>query len=120
MQIDKAPEALGDINAAADAIGADFWPVNQRIHDNPELAWYEFIAHDALTGFMETQPGWKVKRSVYGIDTAWIAEFDSGVPGPVVSFNAEYGVLQWLFKGHWLILNGKTAYQKLGTPAATT
>lgn len=96
MQIDKAPGALADINAAVDAIGIDFWPVNQRIHENPELAWHEFIAHEALTAFMEAQPGWTVKRSVYGIDTAWIAEFDSGIPGPVVSFNAEYGVLHWI------------------------
>lgn len=92
MQIDKAPEALADINAAAEAIGGDFWAVNQRIHDNPELAWHEFIAHDALTTFMEAQPGWTVKRSVYGFETAWIAEFDTGRPGPIVSFNAEYGV----------------------------
>ncbi|OAA79879.1 Peptidase M20D [Akanthomyces lecanii RCEF 1005] len=93
MQIDKAPGALADINAAVDAIGIDFWPVNQQIHENPELAWHEFIAHEALTAFMAAQPGWTVKRSVYGIDTAWIAEFDSGIPGPVVSFNAEYDSL---------------------------
>ncbi|KAJ6786929.1 hypothetical protein PWT90_00071 [Aphanocladium album] len=93
MQIDKAPEALLDISQAADAVSADFWPVNQRIHDNPELAWHEFIAHDTLTAFMEAQSGWKVKRSVYGMETAWIAEFDSGRPGAIVSFNAEYDSL---------------------------
>ncbi|XWW93285.1 hypothetical protein V2A60_001217 [Cordyceps javanica] len=88
-----APEALADISSAADAIGADFWPINQLIHDNPELAWHEFIAHNALVTFMEAQPGWEVKRSVFGLETAWIAEFDSGVPGSVVSFNAEYDSL---------------------------
>ncbi|EGX90309.1 Peptidase M20D [Cordyceps militaris CM01] len=93
MQIDRVPEALVDIDTAAEAVGTDFWPVNQRIHDNPELAWHEFLAHDVLTAFMETQPGWNVKRSVYGLETAWIAEFDSGAPGPVVSFNAEYDSL---------------------------
>ncbi|KAM3497556.1 hypothetical protein MY10362_009098 [Beauveria mimosiformis] len=93
MQLDRVPEALVDIDTAVEVIGADFWPVNQQIHDNPELAWHEFIAHDTLTAFMETQTGWKVKRSVYDLETAWIAEFDSGVPGPVVSFNAEYDSL---------------------------
>ncbi|KAJ3497487.1 hypothetical protein NLG97_g1865 [Lecanicillium saksenae] len=93
MQIDNTTEALGEISQAADAIGADFWPVNKRIHDNPELAWHEYIAHDTLTTFMEAQPGWTVKRSVYGLETAWIAEFDSGRPGAVVSFNAEYDSL---------------------------
>ncbi|PMB72703.1 Peptidase M20 domain-containing protein 2 [Beauveria bassiana] len=92
MKIDRVPGALADIDTAVEAIGADFWPVNQHIHDNPELAWHEFIAHDALTAFMETQPGWKVRRSCYGLKTAWIAVYDSGVPGPVVSFNAEYGI----------------------------
>ncbi|KAM3545827.1 hypothetical protein ARSEF1564_001291 [Beauveria bassiana] len=93
MKIDRVPGALADIDTAVEAIGADFWPVNQHIHDNPELAWHEFIAHDALTAFMETQPGWKVRRSCYGLKTAWIAVYDSGVPGPVVSFNAEYDSL---------------------------
>lgn len=91
MQIHEVPEALTSINDAAEAAGAAFWPVNKKIHDNPELAFHEFIAHDALTAFMEEQPGWTVKRSVYGLETAWIAEFDTGAPGPVVSFNAEYG-----------------------------
>lgn len=91
MRIGQAPEALSDIHQAAEAIGAAFWPVNLRIHDNPELGFHEFIAHEALTAFMESQPGWTVQRSVYGMETAWIALFDSGVPGATVSFNAEYG-----------------------------
>lgn len=94
MQIRAAPDALGAIHQAAEAIGVAFWPVNKRIHDNPELAFHEFIAHKALTAFMESQPGWKVRRSVYGMETAWIAEFDSGHPGAAVSFNVEYGRLQ--------------------------
>jgi metal-dependent amidase/aminoacylase/carboxypeptidase family protein len=45
---------------------------------------------------MKLQKGWKVKPSAYGIETAFIAEFDSGEKGSVISYNAEYGMyLAW-------------------------
>lgn len=72
-------------------VSEPLWPVNKKIHDNPELGYHEIIAHDVLTTFMESRPGWKVTRSAYGIETAWTAVYDSGRPGPVVSFNAEMG-----------------------------
>lgn len=72
-------------------VSEDLWPINKKIHDNPELGYHEIIAHDALTTFMESRPGWKVTRSAYGIRTAWTAVYDSGRAGAVVSFNAEMG-----------------------------
>jgi metal-dependent amidase/aminoacylase/carboxypeptidase family protein len=55
----------------------------------------EFIAHEALTKFISEQrhegQKWEVTPSAYGIGTAFVAVFDSGKRGPVVSFNAEYG-----------------------------
>lgn len=85
------PQYLDEINNAVDDVADAFWPVNKRIHDNPELGYREFIAHHALTTFMEGLGDWKVTRSAYGMKTAWVAVFDSGRPGPVVSFNAEMG-----------------------------
>lgn len=63
------------------------------IHDNPEVRNKEYIAHEALTKFMSEQKGqkWDVTPSAYGIGTAFVAVFDSGKEGSVVSFNAEYG-----------------------------
>lgn len=90
----RAPEFLDEISKAVDDVADAFWPVNKRIHDNPERGYKEFIAHDALTGFMRTQKGWQVTPSAYGMKTAWVAVFDSGKPGPVVSFNAEMGELK--------------------------
>lgn len=87
------PQFLRDIESAADRIAESFWTVNKTIHDNPELGYKEVIAHDALTSFMELQAGWKVQRSAYGISTAWVAVYDTGVAGPVVSYNAEFGEL---------------------------
>lgn len=83
--------SLDAISQVIDNIGDEFWPVNKKIHDNPELGYKEFIAHDVLTKFMRSRDGWHVTPSAYGMKTAWVASFDSGEPGPVVSFNAEMG-----------------------------
>ncbi|KAI5370007.1 Putative peptidase M20, xaa-Arg dipeptidase, bacterial exopeptidase dimerization [Septoria linicola] len=65
---------------------------------------------------MEQQPGWHVTRSAYQIDTAFVAVFDSGRPGPVVSFNAEYDALKSIGHacGHNLI-----AIASIGAALAT-
>lgn len=78
------------LNAIADSL---LWPMNKKIHDNPELNYKEFIAHKTLTSIMRSQPGWQVTPSAYGLATAWTAVYDSGREGPVVSFNAEMGKL---------------------------
>jgi metal-dependent amidase/aminoacylase/carboxypeptidase family protein len=88
-----APGYLVDISDFIDEIADELWLVNKKIHDNPELGFKEWIAHKALTRFMEAQPGWKVTRSAYDMETAWVAVFDSGNKGPVVSFNVEMGKL---------------------------
>ena len=85
------PALLDEISTSADAVAEVFWPINCTIHDNPELGYKEVIAHAALTKFMRAQPGWKVTPSAYGYATAWVAVYDSGKRGPVVSFNAEMG-----------------------------
>jgi len=87
-----APEYLDDISSFVDEIADELWLVNKKIHDNPELGFKEWIAHKALTQFMEAQPGWSVARSAYGMETAWVAVFDTGKKGPVVSFNVEMGM----------------------------
>ncbi len=87
------PGYLGEISNFLDSIADDLWPVNKKIHDNPELGYEEFIAHETLTKFMASRPGWKVTPSAYGMATAWVAVFDSGKKGPSVSFNVEMGML---------------------------
>lgn len=89
------PQLLDAIERVADEAGEAFWPVNKKIHDNPELGYKEYIAHDALTAFMRGRKGWKVTPSAYGYKTAWIAVFDSGKRGSVVSFNAEMGEIPY-------------------------
>ena len=86
-----APSLLGDIGEVVDGLSEELWPVNKKIHDNPELGFKEFIAHETLTTLMRSKAGWKVTPSAYGMATAWVAVFDTGRRGPVVSFNAEMG-----------------------------
>lgn len=70
----------------------ELWEINKEIHDNPELGWEEEKAHELLTTFMEGHDGWKVEKSIYNISTAFVAVFEGSGDGPIVSFNAEYGM----------------------------
>ncbi|KAF3061966.1 Peptidase M20 domain-containing protein 2 [Daldinia childiae] len=105
------PGYLSDISEFIDSIADDLWPVNKKIHDNPELGYEEFIAHETLTKFMASRPGWKVTPSAYGLATAWVAVFDSGRKGPVVSFNVEMDALDGIGHacGHNLIATASVA-----------
>lgn len=82
---------FGDIDRSIDRMRAALWELNISIHENPELAFEERKAHKVLTDFMSRQNGWQVTTSAYGMETAWVAVYDSGNPGPAVSFNAEMG-----------------------------
>ncbi|KAI1102791.1 hypothetical protein F4804DRAFT_311946 [Jackrogersella minutella] len=105
------PGYLDEISGFVDSIADDLWSVNKKIHDNPELGYEEFIAHETLTKFMASRPGWKVTPSAYGLPTAWVAVFDSGKNGPVVSFNVEMDALDGIGHacGHNLIATASVA-----------
>jgi hypothetical protein len=86
-------EFLPFVSSYVDGISETLRPLSLKIHDNPELNFKEYIAHETLVKFMRTRKGWKVTPSAYGIETAFIAEFDSGKKGAVISYNAEYGMV---------------------------
>ncbi|KAJ4305755.1 hypothetical protein N0V90_001286 [Kalmusia sp. IMI 367209] len=90
---DASPKYLSEIDEYIDTLQDALWPLNKFIHENPELAFKEYKAHDALTQFMSSQDGWEVTPSAYGIQTAWTAVYDTGKKGPIVSFNAEMDAL---------------------------
>ncbi|KXT01538.1 hypothetical protein AC578_4549 [Pseudocercospora eumusae] len=117
---------LNSISASVDALSGDLRKVSLEVHDHPELGYKEFHAHEVLTKYMSQQKGWKVTPSAYGIETAFVAVYRSGKPGPVVSFNAEYDALKGIGHacGHNLICIASVgaalatakllAHQKLG------
>lgn len=84
-------QRLDFVSSYIDSISEVLRPVSLRIHDNPELNFKEFIAHETLTKFLNSRKGWKVTPSAYKIETAFIAEYDGGRKGPVISYNIEYG-----------------------------
>ncbi|KAI6843468.1 hypothetical protein KC342_g991 [Hortaea werneckii] len=81
-----------------DSLSAELRTVSLTIHDDPELQYKEHHAHAVLTEYMNEKPGWVVTPFCYGIETAFVAVFDSGKKGPTVSFNAEYDALKGI--GH--------------------
>ena len=88
----RTPKYISRINTFVDKISPVLRPLNLSIHDNPELGYREYHAHKVLTEFLASKKGWHVTPSAYGLETAFVAVFDSGSEGPVVSFNVEYGM----------------------------
>lgn len=89
--MESGPKYLAAIADFIENISNELWTINQSIHDNPELGYEEHKAHALLTNFLKRRKGWKVTPSAYGMDTAWVAVYDSGEKGPVVSLNVEMG-----------------------------
>lgn len=98
-------EYLPLIDSIVDDLEATLWPLNCFIHEHPELGYEEYKAHDALTAFMQKQPGWSVTRAAYSMDTAWEAVFETGRAGPTIAFNAEMGRLSGSSTEHIAYIN---------------
>lgn len=64
--------------------------VDEKIHDNPEVGFEEFQAHDSITQFCRDL-GYKVTPHAFGVETSFLVEYGEG--GRVVAFNAEYDAL---------------------------
>lgn len=83
---------LNSISEYVDAtLSSSLRSLSLDIHDHPELQYKERHAHKVLTEFLSGWEGWTVSPSCYSIATAFVAVWNSGRKGPVVSFNAEYG-----------------------------
>ncbi|KAL2173016.1 uncharacterized protein P884DRAFT_213166 [Thermothelomyces heterothallicus CBS 202.75] len=81
---------VSEIGIYIESLGESLWKLNQFLHENPELAFKEYKAHQALTDFLRSREEiWHIMPSACGLETAWIAVHDSGRNGPVVSFNVE-------------------------------
>lgn len=89
--MNSTPDYISSISKCIDEWSSTLRPISLKIHDNPELNYKEHVAHATLVAFFQSLKGWEVVPKAYGINTAFIAMFDSGRKGPVVSFNAEYG-----------------------------
>lgn len=62
------------------------------IFNNPELAFKEYKAHEALTKYL-AEKGFDVKTGIADLETSFEATFDSGKNGKKIAFLAEYDCL---------------------------
>ncbi|KAF9432562.1 hypothetical protein BGZ76_010635 [Entomortierella beljakovae] len=136
-----------DVKKAIDDINDSLRELSLKIHSTPELGYKEFFAHNILTEYLEAQ-GFKVTRSAYEIETAFVAEYESpatviaaaaGKKVKAIGFCSEYDALPGIGHacGHNLIaISGiaaavgvKTVLEKyslvgrvrlIGTPAEET
>ena len=74
------------------------------IGNRPELGHQEFFAADLLSQELE-QHGFAVTRNVLALPTAFIGEYQSAKPGPIIAYLCEYDALPELGHacGHHLI-----------------
>ncbi|KAL2167464.1 hypothetical protein VTG60DRAFT_1215 [Thermothelomyces hinnuleus] len=103
---------VSEIDIYIESLGESLCKLNQFLHENPELAFKEYKAHQALTDFLRSrEEKWHITPSACGLETAWIAVHDSGRNGPVVSFNVEMDALPKLGHacGHNLIATASMA-----------
>ncbi|CAI2175760.1 13974_t:CDS:10 [Funneliformis geosporum] len=78
---------------AIDDKSSELRTISLKIHENPELAYEEKFAHGLLVKYLQDE-GFNVTPSAYGLETAFVAEFQSiAGRGRVVSFNSEYDAL---------------------------
>ncbi|CAG8557867.1 24957_t:CDS:2 [Dentiscutata erythropus] len=78
---------------AIEEISEELHDISIKIHENPELAYEEREAHNLLVKYLQ-EKGFKVTPHAFGLETAFVAEFQSKAgKGRVVSFNSEYDAL---------------------------
>ena len=86
-----------EMEALAGAHREEFEEVSAAIFAHPELAYKERYAQDALCGLLEKH-GFSVQRGAGSLETAFVAEYQSGRPGMTFAFLCEYDALPEL--GH--------------------
>ncbi|GAO19432.1 uncharacterized protein UV8b_06231 [Ustilaginoidea virens] len=79
------------VSAHVDQQSPELRRISQALHANPELAYQESFAHDAISDFLQKQ-GFAVGRRAHGLDTSFEATAGSG-RGRLVIVCAEYDAL---------------------------
>ena len=81
-----------EISTLADARQEEFEKVCSYIFENPELAFKEYKAQEALCKLLESN-GFEVKRGISELPTSFEAVYDTGKPGKTVALMGEYDCL---------------------------
>ncbi len=103
-----------------DRLGPGFRAISLAIGAKPELGHEEFFASELL-GEELLRLGFSLERGVLDMPTSFIAEYDSGKPGPLIGLLCEYDALPEIGHacGHHLICSMSIA-AAAGLKAAMT
>ncbi|MFB0919220.1 MAG: M20 family metallopeptidase [Clostridiaceae bacterium] len=85
-------------NSEYEAIREDIETLNQFIYDNPELGLEEYKSSMAHKELLEKH-GFKVEMPYMGMDTAFRAVYDTGIPGRNIAYLSEYDALPGIGHG---------------------
>jgi len=75
-----------------DALRNEMAAIANAIYLKPEIGYQEFEASALLSDFLKRN-GFKVKRNVAGMETAFIAEYPETSDGPAIALLSEYDAL---------------------------
>lgn len=92
----------------AEAHGDEYKEIALKIHGKPEVSNYEFFASGILSDKLKEE-GFEIELPAAGHRTGFAARYDSGKPGPVMCFLAEYDALAGLGHGCGHNLFGATS-----------
>jgi len=86
------------IERKIDGMADELVDISHAIHQHPEPGLQEYRARDLLVSKI-AKFGFETTTPVAGLDTAFLARFTSGKPGPRIAFVAEYDALPDLGHG---------------------
>lgn len=73
-------------------IWKEAWDAACEIGEHPELGYQEFYAVEVLTQLLNRH-GFEIESNVAELETAFVARYKGGKPGPRIAFLAEYDAL---------------------------
>lgn len=89
-QVASGNDKLDSLGSLINGLALEFTKLSDAIWDAAELRFAEHRSSKLLADMLETN-GFKVKRNVAGMETAFIGEYGSGKP--VIAFLGEYDAL---------------------------
>ncbi|MGH2429469.1 MAG: M20 family metallopeptidase [Candidatus Limnocylindria bacterium] len=84
--------SAGAVDAAIDHVLGDALELSHRVHAHPEIAFEERQAA-AWTADLLARNGFEVEAPAGGLQTAFVARWRGGAPGPVIALPGEYDAL---------------------------
>lgn len=103
----NADELKLQVKAHIENTAQELEELSLRIHSHPETAYQEVQAAAWVSDSLEKH-GFKVQRGIGGLETAFMATYEGGEPGPTIALIAEYDALPGVGHGcgHNLIAAG--------------